>query len=71
MSRTVDLGCEGESPKNKGKGRGVMVGVLWRQVKANPGRGKPYNFAKPEAPHSKPQPCAAAELRLLEKAFAL
>ena len=28
-------------------------------------RGKPYNFAKPQAPHSKPQPCAA-KLRFLE-----
>ena len=45
-------GVKAVKSKGKTKGNvwrergGVMVGVLWRQVKANPGRGKPYNFAK-------------------------
>ena len=30
-------------------------------------RGKPYNFAKPEAPHSKPEPCATL-IRFIQQA---
>lgn len=30
-------------------------------------RGKPYNFAKPQAPHSKPEPCATL-IRFIQQA---
>ena len=58
----------GERHKNKGRklGRG-KGGYGGGSLEAGKGqrRGKPYNFAKPQAPHSKPQPCAA-KLRFLE-----
>ena len=51
----------GESPKNKGKpGEGGYGGGSLEAGKGHR-RGKPYNFAKPQAAqNSKPQPCAAS-----------